>query len=354
MNSGDISNTAPVTVVIPTYNRADDLGRTLNALSLQTRQPTRVMVVDNSSTDHTCSVVKEQAGTWGERLGYVCKDPEGPASARNMGLNSAETKYVLFLDSDVELEPDWIATAVGHAEGMPGLVALGGYILYAFDTRRVNAYGGDLSLMGLAWDVAEGELLDRYRGPEDRIWINCSAMLADADFVRRAGGFDETFFYGFEDSDLGWRMNVMGGRVAVFPDLRARHHVEPVAGDTHPQIVFHSSKNRLRSVLKNASGKNLLPMLISYLGYSAADLLLRDSRWAKLRALGWNIRMIGDTWSQRRRVQGSRSVPDKRIFALGSRRYFPPVPLRGQRRRPVGDADVKTSTVRRGQRDDRV
>lgn len=334
--AGDPSDTDQVTVIIPTFNRAADLLRALAALSRQTCPGVRVLVVDNSSTDGTEDEVAALIPQWHGRLGYVRREPNGPASARNTGLAAATTPYVLFHDSDIELPPHWIASALLRMKQAPELGAVGGHIVYAFDHNRVNAYGGDMGLLGLAWDVDEGTALDRDKPPASRIWINCSAMLADAEAVRLAGGFDETFFYGYEDSDLGWRLCLTGRPVSVFPELEARHHVDADPGLAHPQIVFHYCKNRLRTLLKNARGWHLPLMLGGYALYTLADMAARAPRGAKWRALAWNLSNLPDTLALRRQVQAHRTVPDAVVLSRGSRRWFPPSPLAGRRRRPAG------------------
>lgn len=327
----------PVTAVIPTFNRATDLERTLGHLARQSDQSLRVVVVDNSSTDGTEEMVRAMMPAWDGRLSYIHHEPKGPACARNTGLAATTTPYVLFVDSDIDLPRDWVARARAHLEEDPGLGAVGGYIVYAFYTSGVNAYGGDLGRMGLAWDVDEGTVLDPAKGPARRIWINCSAMMGRSEAIRDAGGFDESCFYGYEDSDLGWRLNILGHGVAVFPDLRARHNVEEIPGLAHPVMVFHYCKNRLRSMLKNASAGNLVTMLLGYAAYSAADLVLRMYRGAKLRALAWNLANLRETLALRRELQGKRTVPDADIFRLGSGRWLPPNRLGGRRRRPAGE-----------------
>jgi GT2 family glycosyltransferase len=340
-----------VTVVIPTFNRAAELARALRALHAQT-VPVRVCVVDNGSSDDTSSRVNELHGPWQGRLDYIWQTPQGPASARNKGLSAATTEFVLFHDSDVELTPQWVERALAHMDADPSLAAAGGYILYAFDSSRVNAYGGDMGRFGLAWDVDEGITRPEAGQPARRIWINCSAMLARADAIRECGGFDASFFYAHEDSDLGWRLNALGRKVAVFPDLAALHHVDSDPGIAHPTIVFHYTKNRLASILQNASLANVAWMAPAAVGYTLADALLHAPRSAKLRALGWVIgrlpRMLGRRWS----LQRARRVRDREIFSLGEGRWFPPTRLRGRRRRAV-DAPAADSGMPRGA-DDRV
>jgi GT2 family glycosyltransferase len=324
------------TVVIPTFNRGADLVRTLAALQRQTVGVPRVIVVDNASTDDTADRVAALLPSWSGRLVYLRKAPEGPAVARNRGLEQATTPYVLFIDSDVELPADWMALALARAEAEPDLAALGGLVLYAFDPQRINAYGGELGAFGLAWDALEGRPLDATLAPAQRVWINCSAMLARSDAVRAVGGFDERFFYGYEDTDLGWRLRLAGHRVTVVPELRVLHHVDAGVGAAHPQITFHASKNRLASLLRNASAATLPWRLAAYLAFSAADLLLRGQRGARLRALAWNLRELPATWRLRRQTQAQRRFSDAQVFAHAGGRWLPPSPLGGRRRRDGG------------------
>ncbi len=342
-----------VTVVIPTFNRAPELIRALDALQAQTAPALHVVIVDNSSADDTEARVRERMSQWQGRLRYLRKEPQGPASARNLGLAAATTPFVLFQDSDVELEPQWVDRALGHFQSDPQLAAAGGLMIYAFDRSRVNAYGGDLGRMGLAWDIDEGGLRAAERRAAARIWINCSAMLVRVPAVRAVGGFDETFFYGYEDSDLGWRLNLAGHRVAVFPDLAALHHVDADTGVAHPTIVFHYCKNRLRSLLRNAALPSLIGALGAYLAYSVVDLLWRAPRWPKLAALGWNLRRWRQTLALRRQTQAQREVPDTAVFALGAGRWLPPTRLGNRRRRPLPGAATAT-VVPPDRRDDRV
>jgi len=345
---------AGVTAVIPTFNRAADLERSLGHLALQSVGPINVIVVDNSSTDATPEMIQRLMPAWGGRLSYIRREPNGPASARNTGLAATTTPYVLFLDSDIDLAGDWVERALGHLSDDLSLGAVGGLVLYAFDPATVNAYGGDLGRVGLAWDVDEGCPLAAVREPSVRIWINCSAMLGHTDIVRVAGGFDERFFYGHEDTDLGWRLSMLGRPPKVFPDLKALHNVSADPGYANSAIVFHSCKNRLRSMLKNASTASLPAMLLGYLAYTAADLVLRAPRRAKLSALTWNVSHLAETLALRRAVQRSRVVDDSVVFGRGSRRWFPPTRLAGRRRRAVHGPNAQSSQIRRADADDRV
>jgi glycosyltransferase involved in cell wall biosynthesis len=91
-----MENDFPLCVVIPTYNRAELLGATLESVFAQSIPCAEVIVVDDGSTDATPATVRR----WGNRLTYVPQENRGVAAARNHGLRLAESEWVTFLDSD--------------------------------------------------------------------------------------------------------------------------------------------------------------------------------------------------------------------------------------------------------------
>jgi glycosyltransferase involved in cell wall biosynthesis len=87
-------------IVIPTFNRADKVGRALKSVLSQSFSDFEVLVMDDGSTDNTAEVVESFSDSrikyeWGKNFG-------GPAAPRNRGLQLAQGKYIAFLDSD-----DW-------------------------------------------------------------------------------------------------------------------------------------------------------------------------------------------------------------------------------------------------------
>ena len=348
-----IAHNIEVSIVIPTYNRKQDLIVTLAYLRQQSTQNFEVLVIDNSSSDNTADMIAEEAEKWGERLKYFVKAPNGPASARNLGIKHSQSEWVVFLDSDVGLHSEWIEKALSFMHANPKAGALGGVVVYDFDHERVNAFGGDIGVFGLAWDECEDSLLVDIKSAKRRIWANCSAMIARRSSLLDIAGFDERFFYGYEDSDLGWRINISGEEVWVAKDLIAYHRVQPEPGYSNAVIVRHYCKNRLCSLLQNTSLAGLFIRLPLYLAYTFVDLVFRGPRGAKLSGLWWNVTNIKETLVRRKIIQSKRNQSDSVILNLGSKRMLPPKPLDGHRRRPVKhDGDV--NVVANNKIDDRV
>lgn len=335
-----------VSVIIPTFNRLHDLQAVLAALAVQTFRDFEVIVVDNGSTDGTEAALTAWPGPF--PLRYMRISPSGPAGARNRGIAAAAGDLLAFVDSDVELSPNWLESTVREIDGNPGLSAVGGAVIYANDRSFVNAYGGELSRIGLAWDADEGQPRSAITAPAERLWINCSAMLARADLVRAAGGFDGRFFYGYEDTDLGWRMSAIGGPARVIPGARALHNVGNEIGPAHDQLVFHGCKNRLASLIANAGPGWLALWLPVALVYALADAALRAPRGPKARALWWNLTHLGGTLTRRRQLARARHLSDAALRPLLAPGLFPRVRLNGMRRRPNRVQDLTTA------RDDRA
>jgi glycosyltransferase involved in cell wall biosynthesis len=99
MNIG--ATTRPtVTVILPTYNRAQFLPGAFESVSRQSFSDWDLVVVDDGSTDNTREVIREFERSGGARIRHVCQKNGGAYSARNRGLDEATGKYVAFFDSD--------------------------------------------------------------------------------------------------------------------------------------------------------------------------------------------------------------------------------------------------------------
>jgi glycosyltransferase involved in cell wall biosynthesis len=103
-----------ISIVIPTYNRANDLRRALKSVCSQTYTNWEVIVIDNHSSDNTESVVKNFGDS---RLRLFKIDNQGViARSRNMGISEAQGEYIALLDSDDWWTPQKLAISIDHLE----------------------------------------------------------------------------------------------------------------------------------------------------------------------------------------------------------------------------------------------
>lgn len=111
-------------IVIPTYNRADLIGLTLQSVQNQEFNDWELLIVDDGSKDNTAAVVQPYLAD--ARVQYLPKENAERGVARNYGLARATGNYVLFLDSDDRLHPNHLSTlhtAIAAAPTPPDFIA---------------------------------------------------------------------------------------------------------------------------------------------------------------------------------------------------------------------------------------
>ncbi|MEL1252655.1 glycosyltransferase family 2 protein [Flavobacterium sp. DGU38] len=98
-----------VSIIIPTYNRADVIGETLDSVALQTYQNWECIIIDDRSIDNTYEIIENYLKN-DSRFKFIKKDfgDKGASASRNLGLKNANGKYIQFLDSDDILHPEKI------------------------------------------------------------------------------------------------------------------------------------------------------------------------------------------------------------------------------------------------------
>jgi hypothetical protein len=207
-------------VIIPTFNRAALIGRTLASVLAQPAQDEiEVIVVDDGSTDGTIGAVAEFAA----RVGLLRQENRGPGSARNAGLTVAAGEYVAFLDSD-DLWLPWAADTYA--------AVIGQYNRPAFVAGKPLVFEGDgpdvpspppLATTPFADYLASG---DRWR------WWRAASFVMRRDLLVAAGGFTDDWVNA-EDADAALRMGTAGPFVQVSdpPTFAWRRHAASATSD---------------------------------------------------------------------------------------------------------------------------
>src|SRR2546428_5466695 len=107
-----------VSVILPTYNRADTIRRAIESVRNQTLQDWELLVVDDGSTDDTAGMIAARYA--GEpRLKLIRQENQGVSAARNAGMRSSAGKYLAFIDSDDEFLPHHLELESAFLESHP-------------------------------------------------------------------------------------------------------------------------------------------------------------------------------------------------------------------------------------------
>lgn len=214
---------AKLSIVIPTYNRAAILRKVLAAYAEQTVRDEilEILVVDDGSTDETSQIVPQLAKVSAIPIRYLPQGNSGQATARNHGIREAKGEIVLFGDDDVIPTPCMVAEHLSwHLRYPDSSVAVVGPLYWSPElhpTPLMKWWG----LNGIRFDPAHmkpGGAVSWAAGP---FW-NTSVKLG---FLKENGVFDERFrAYGFEDSELTYRLEKKGYQALYNPDAVGHHY----------------------------------------------------------------------------------------------------------------------------------
>jgi len=208
-----------VSVIIPTYKSLDLLKRTIGSLERQQPDPVlfEVVVVDDGSKDSTGKWLQNYSGPLRLKA-VVLLENRGRSAARNIGVSSSTCPLLLFVDGDMEFDPDFVSShAACHFDGSSAVI---GRVVYdrSFGCRGYTRYLESRGIMKLK----PGEPVP------GRYFLAGNASLSRKVF-NYIGGFDEYFRVYGEDIDFGMRLAEAGVTLKYRCDLIVHHlHVRPL------------------------------------------------------------------------------------------------------------------------------
>ncbi len=241
-----------VSIVIPAWNAEGYVGKCLESCVDQTYRQCEVILVDNGSVDGTSQVAQTFAAHLTLRI-IRLETNQGFAGGANAGIAVANGKYVLVLNSDVELHPDFLAIGLKGFRGKARVAAVGGTIFNLTETARlstVQSSGNYLmpyaSLRGYPKKVVSDG--SRIFAPASPACIVLREALED---VRLESGdyFDSNFWCYAEDIDLWLRIMLRGWICAHVADCTCWHRGSMSFGGAYR--LWDKSPSLLRIVVRN-------------------------------------------------------------------------------------------------------
>ncbi|MGH9460053.1 MAG: glycosyltransferase [Vicinamibacteria bacterium] len=200
------------TVVVPTYNRAARLSKSLEALMSQDYGPGyEVVVVDDGSDDQTPQVLADWCRRYPNQVRAFRQENAGPARARNHGARAASGQFVVFIDDDCVADRSWLRNLVGVADQRKA-AAVAGTVVNG-DDGWVGRYVNLESVIDHVFSE-RGEVKEIVTG-------NFGVR---NDVFRALNGFDEEIrVAGGEDTEFGLRLVAAGHAIAFAPEARVYH-----------------------------------------------------------------------------------------------------------------------------------
>lgn len=271
-----------VTIGIVNYNGLTTIPRTLESIQKLNYSNFEVIVADNLSTDGSRDWI-EINYPW---VNCLClEENRGPAGGRNAILQAATSDYILFLDNDISLEPDTLTHLLQVMKTVPGIGICHPEICDPNDPYCFHYNGGWIHYLGAL--ISRDN--DRGERPEYEIFdvVSGAAMLVDAKAAQAVGGFDEDYFFNWEDGDFAMRLTLSGYLCANVPRAIVNHLGKPRGTSK----AFYMIRNRWLFMLKLYAWRTLFFCLPILLLFEVAQflLLLVKGEWQQYWKANWNV-----------------------------------------------------------------
>lgn len=183
-----------ISIIIPVYNRAKVVGRTLASVAAQTYRPINLILVDNNSTDESLAVLQKWATDNIDNdfnITLLQELKPGATAARNCGLSAATTPYVMFFDSDDTMSPRLVESIM-------------------------KCFTSDTALDLVGWDISQqlpsGRTRTGYFRTRNPLYnhiihgtLSTQRYACRKELAVNAGGWDESV-RGWNDYELGMRI----------------------------------------------------------------------------------------------------------------------------------------------------
>lgn len=238
-----------------------------------------VIVADNGSTDNSLEVLKNE---FPSVRTMVLDKNYGFAEGYNRAIEQVDSKYVVLLNSDVEVTEGWLTPLLDYMETRSEVAAVQPKIR-SWRKRdyfeHAGAAGGYLSWLGYPYCRGrKGSHVEQDKGQYDSIatidWTTGACMCVRTETYKNLGGLDAAFFAHMEEIDLCWRMRNAGWKLVCVPQSTVFHLGGGSLSYDNPRKTYLNFRNNLLMIYKNHSCPWCVLTLRFFLDYAAALMFL--------------------------------------------------------------------------------
>ena len=200
-----------------------------------------IILVDNNSTDGTVEFITKN---YPSLIIIKLDSNKGFAEPNNVAAKISKGKYLLFLNNDTVVTPNFISEMVKVMETDKKIAVCQSLLLKP--DGSVDSSGDFIDHLGVVYNsktkIDEIREVSSARG---------ASMLVRSDIFEKLDGFDQKFFITFEDVDLCWRSWILGYRVLIIPTSIVYHEGGITIKKIKSEIAFHGFKNQLAMKITN-------------------------------------------------------------------------------------------------------
>lgn len=264
-----------LSIVIPVKDRASLIVRCLDSIKAQDYRPLNIIVVDNASADNTKSVVEQWAQkNSNDSLDVTILEEKRPgaAAARNCGLETVKTEWMLFFDSDDTMLPEMTGCIMRQAKVDPQL---------------------DLIYWNCLIHTSKGNKKKTQNFKSINIWerqiynalLSTQSYAVKTEFIRKAGGWNNSLL-GWDDWELGIRLLLGKPKMKALPEplVIIYPQTESITGIDYNskaglwEEAIDASEKAVENSVSDTTQRNRLIRMINYRRTNLAALYKHEGR----------------------------------------------------------------------------
>lgn len=315
-----------ISVVLVNHDGGRTVPAAIRALKQQDHPIHQIIVVDTASTDGSPELIRS---TFPDVTLIRSGRNAGPGPARNLGLSLAETEFVLWLDDDIYLDTGCLSSMIRAQQETHAAVVCPRIVFYPErDLIQCDGAGihfcGTLSLLNTRQPHGSGGGRTFPNG------FGSACLLVDREVLSELGGFDESFFFYFEDLELSYRLRARGHLVCCEENAVAFHDLGRGEADLafrgnsayYPvKRVYYLLRHRWMTIAMHYQVRTLimlLPALVLYEAASFMECLRRGWLLHWFKAVASVLKNMPILFRKRSKYQNARKVPDRELLMGGA------------------------------------
>ncbi len=313
-----------ISVAVINYNGEQYLQECLSSIQASDYPIEEIILVDNNSQDNSLKFVREN---FPQVKIFSLEKNLGPGAARNIALKKVSFNYVLLVDPDGVMEPSALRHLVAALKLSPQAAAAHPRVLFYNQKQQIQYDGSYIHYLGVAVQRHRNEQVSDHP-PGDPEPIDClgGIPLVKKDIALSIGGYDEAYFYGFEDADFIYRLTMAGYTCYNVP-LAVVYHKEGTSSlsmrkgkQYQPKRAFMVVRNRWFFILKMYEWSSIIFLVPAFLLYefiTFAYLLIKGASVEHIKGLWAVLVSFREIMAKRKVIQRMRVKRDRDLLNTG-------------------------------------